>query len=133
MFGYRFIRADELDQLRAEVRRLQDTQIALLQEKATLTGQFATKATMADMLTTRVNVLELEAAQARHQKTGLPAVAPQIGRPSAVESAALGAGVDLFEDVGDKEAERLKGAGLLHEAGEFELPSARELAESVGG
>lgn len=133
MFGYRLIPTNELEQLRTDNRNLQARHTALLEEIGTLKGQLGTKATMADMLTTRVNVLELEAAQVRHQKTGLPAVAPQIGRPSAVESAALSAGVDLFEDVGDVEAERLGKAGLLHDSPVLDLPSARNLVESVGG
>jgi hypothetical protein len=133
MIGYRLIRSHELDELKAALRDAQETRIVLLREVATLTGESRAKATMSDFLTTRVNILELEAAQRRQQQTGLPTVAPQIGRPTAVESAQLGAGVDIFEDVGDQEADRLSKAGLLHDAPTLDLPSARDLLASVVG
>ena len=70
---------------------------------------------MSDLLTTRVNVLETESAQHRHQQTGLPTLAPQIGRGNPIQNAMLGAGVDLFSDVGDDEAARLAADGMLHD------------------
>jgi hypothetical protein len=133
MLGYRLIPAADLKRLQDERDALYADTLRLHRELTELNGQFHSKATMADFLTTRVNILELESAQRRQQQTGLPTVAPQIGRPTAVESAALSAGVDIFEDVGDQEAERLGKAGLLHDAPPLELPSARDLVASVVG
>jgi hypothetical protein len=132
MFGYRLIREADYAKLMAERVGLSADRVALLRELATLARDFGSKATMADLLTVRVNVLELEAAQRRHDETGLPATAPQIGRGTPLQNAALGAGVDMFSDVGDENADKLRAAGMLHDDDPFDLPppAARDL---VGG
>lgn len=115
MFGYRLVRETDFDELKNERNTLVDERVKLLREMATLKATAASKAMMSDLLTTRVNILELDAAQIKHERTGLPATAPQIGRGNPIQNAMLAAGVDLFSDVGDEEAARLSADGMLHD------------------
>lgn len=133
MFGYRIVREADYDELKNERNTLSEKCFALLREVANLKATAASKAMMSDLLTTRVNVLELDAAQVKHERTGLPATAPQIGRGTPMQNAALGAGVDLFEDVGDDAAQRLADAGLLHDQDPFRDAGPAPARELVPG
>jgi hypothetical protein len=143
MFGYRLIRdADFLD-LRtttAADRQASQTKIdaqtekieALLRENGTLKAQAASRAAMYDLIVTRVNLLEHDNATLRNKVTGLPTLVPSIGKGSPIDSASLGAGVDLFADVGDDEAMRLRHEGILHDEG-VQLPPAPSAADLAPG
>jgi hypothetical protein len=161
MFGYRLLRDADYDRLLSdrlaleqEVRRLQtahhDTVSALHQtlcdrmdlergvqaklsdELSAAKAEARSKSTMADLLTTRINVLEQEVALLRNRVTGLPQVVPQIGKGTPIQSAIDGAGADIFEDVGDSRAADLQARGLLHEAEPLvPFPSAAVLTESL--
>ena len=48
-------------------------------------------------------------------QTGLPAIAPQLAKGQPLEGSAIGAGVDLFEDIGDARALSLRDRGILHD------------------
>lgn len=128
MFGYRLVRTDEFDELRSHRQRV----LTLLEQIGELKGQLGTRTAMVDLLTMRVNVLEQNAALREHAATGQPVAVAQIGKGSPTVNARLGAGTDLFEDVGDDEADRLKQLGMLHDDdGDFTMPAAAELAKQV--
>jgi len=131
MIGYRLIRSDEY----AELRGHRTTVMDLLKQLGDLREKLGVKTAMVDLLTMRVNVLEANEAQMKHQVAGAPVAFAQLGKGSPVVNARLGAGVDLFEDVGDEEAQRLKDLGMLHEdAFDVPLPPAgKDLVEQVGG
>ena len=71
--------------------------------------------TLYEALLSRLNQLELENAQYRNKLTGLPAIAPQLAKGQPLEGSAIGAGVDLFEDIGDARALSLRDRGILHD------------------
>ena len=128
MFGYRLVREKDWDRLQAELHSERAKTEALLREMSDAKASAKSNATAADHLTLRANVLETEAAALRHKLTGLPQVAPQIGKGSPLMSEQLGAGVDLFADVGDERADELGKAGLLHDIEPFDvMPSAKDL------
>lgn len=121
MFGLRIVREDDLMFARAEkvgldneIRTLHDKIEALHVRLTKDAAQTASACTMRDMLVTRVNCLEEECAVLKHKLTGLPQIAPKIEKGSALASSAMGAQVDLFEDVGDEKARELQDKGLLH-------------------
>jgi len=133
MFGYRLIREADFTKLSDRREQLEETRAGLLGQIAQLTASAASKAAMVDLLTTRVNVLEKNAAMKAHAETGLPQHVAEIGRGTPLVSPGLGAGADLFEDVGDQRAEQLRAQGLLHDQDDMPLPTARDLVGSVGG
>lgn len=129
MFGYRLVRENDWDRLQTELVGNRAKVEALLRELTETAAVARSKMTAADHMTLRVNALETEAATLRHKLTGLPQVAPQIGKGTPIMSEALGAGADLFADVGDERADELRAAGLLHEeVPAIDYPSAHELS-----
>lgn len=135
MFGYRLLRERDYDRLQTQLveerTRNLDLQASLLQSAR----EAASAQTHRDQLVTRVNVLEAESAQLRHKLTGLPTIAPQIEKGRPLRASEIGAGVDLFEDVGDEKARELRDAGLLHDdlAPMPEFPSAEAMSASATG
>ena len=122
MFKRRIIRDDDYARLLSDIEGFktlisaQRAEIDALRER--LIDAEASKRsaqTMRDGLVTRVNQLETESASLRHKLTGLPTIAPQIERGNPLRASEIGAGVDLFEDVGDDKAKQLREAGLLHD------------------
>jgi hypothetical protein len=133
MLGYRLVRETEYAELKSDLRKAQVDIINLLNTLADARAKVGQKATMADMLTLRVNTLEHELGTLKHHATGLPVLVPAIGKGTPMQSAALGAGVDLFEDVGDEAAEELRKTGQLHDS-DFDLspPAAKDLLGTLG-
>jgi hypothetical protein len=129
MLGYRIVREADFTALVDELREVRAARIQLLQQLNDAAAEARSKATMADLLITRCNVLEKQNAIYLSRITALPHDAAAIAKGSPVSSAALGAGADLFEDVGDEAAARLKDRGLLHDAEEvLPFPAARDIA-----
>lgn len=137
MFGFKWVRADDYERVIAEKNAASETIAAERRENAALRerlidaeGQRASACTMRDMLVTRINVLEEENATMRHKITGLPTIAPKIEKGSPLNQSAMGAQVDLFEDVGDDKARDLAERGLLHRDEEPPLyPGAADLTK----
>lgn len=118
----RVLREDEYQRLLAAVTHEREASAALLSVGDVLRERLIEAAralgsaqTMRDLLITRVNVLEQEVATLRQRATGIPQIAPQIERGAALDASAAGAGLDLFEDVGDAKARDLRVRGLMHE------------------
>jgi hypothetical protein len=133
MGKYRLIRTVEYAELRSDLKKAQADIITLLNTLADARAKAGQKATMADMLTLRVNTLEHELGILKHQATGLPVLVPSIGKGTPLQNAALGAGIDLFEDVGDEAAEILRRTGQLHdEDSEPAQPAAKDLIGAIG-
>lgn len=122
--GWRLIRSQDLERERGKADAAEraaadaaERERDLLRDLADLQGKLQAALTHADFVTTRVNVLEHEVAQFRQlAQPQVNQMVPAIGKRPVVAAAYDGAGADLFEDVGDQEAERLRRAGLLHDA-----------------
>ena len=141
MFGYRLIRDADYLALRDETasdRRSAQLKIesqsarieAILRELGEAKSHAAARGAMYDLIAVRVNILEHDNATLRSKVTGLPTIAPSIGKGSPIDSTSLGAGVDLFADVGDEQADRLRNEGILHDDLSTlpPMPSAADLA-----
>lgn len=158
MFGYRLVREADFDALRQELAAarasvdvirakywgdyiavLKDHERDVAQVSSVLLAakeQAASRLAMLELQSTRVNQLELENAQHRHRETGLPAVAPQVVKGSPLVSDKIGAGVDLFADVGDDAAADLESRGLLHGPPKHQIdpfPTGADLTEGLAG
>lgn len=139
MFGHRWLRETDYDNLISWNRTLIGQANELLHEKTLLLERLIdaeaakrSAMSMRDTIVTRVNQLEEESAMLRHKLTGLPQLAPKIERGSPLRASEIGAGVDLFEDVGDDKAKDLREAGLLHEErAALPFPSAAALTEHL--
>lgn len=122
---------DELDatvaQARLDVVSALENERRLSRELIDATGNERAAQTRADMVTLRVNVLENEIGQWK-QRAGQPAVVPQIGKSPVGSELFQGAGADLFEDVGDTEAERLRRLDLIAADESIVPPAAANLA-----
>lgn len=133
MFGYRLVRESDWTELRAEVTALRSEVAALTTRAAAAEahGALQSKDTMIDMLTTRLNALEMENAHARHAETGRPAVAATVGIGSPIRSEQMGATADLWNDTGDENARRLKDLDLLDEGNTEGAPIFESAAAST--
>lgn len=132
MFGYRLIRDRDYDAIVSDVSKLRDKVDALQETRAELLAQLAVSTAKAeargahlDSMLPVMNKAIHDAAQMQSKLTGLPIQAPQVGRGNPL-MAEGGAGVDLFNDVGDEKAAELGQMGLLSTGASF--PSAAELA-----
>ena len=132
MFGYRLIRDRDYDAVQAEIVKLRDKVDTLQETRAELLGQLAVASAKAeargahlDSMLPVMNKAIHDAAQLQSKLTGVPALAPQVGRGNPL-MAEGGAGVDLFNDVGDEKAAELEKMGLLSTGSSF--PTAAELA-----
>jgi len=134
MWGYRWIRASEYAELKSDLKKAQGDVVTLLSTLSSARIGQASKSTMAEMLTIRVNQLEHELATLKHHATGLPVMVASIGKGTPMQNAALGAGADLFEDVGDEAAEKLRADGLLHDETSLDelIAPARDLVGAIG-
>jgi hypothetical protein len=140
MFGYRLLRDADYSRLLtaadakdAEIHRLNDVIVKMHERVTSTTSEARSKATMADLMAMRANVLEREAATMRQKLTGLPQIAPEVGKGSPLSSDAMGAGFALLEDVGDAAAEDLIRKGLLHDEDPGgAMPSAAALTDGFG-
>jgi len=156
VLGYRLLRDADFDEMRQKIAALTDKlDAARVAHAATLSDAIKTHGTevrelssalaaskssaasrlaLYESLVGRANQLEMENAQYRNRVTGLPAIAAQIQKGSPLSESAIGAGVDLFADVGDDEARKLEDRGLLHRNGEaIRLPAAADLTAGLGG
>lgn len=134
MFGYRLLRETDFDALLADLRAARAAADALQAQLLVITGERSSAKTMYEGLIPRINQLEMENAQFRNKVTGLPAVAPQLARGNPLEGSAIGAGVDLFEDVGDTRARDMRDKGLLSGDDEPEaLPTAAAMSSGLAG
>lgn len=132
MFGYRIVRDREYDAVVADLRLQRDKIEALLRELAEAKAGERSKSTLADLAIMRQNVLEQQLALDAHARTGRPQAVASLGKGSPIVSDAIGAGVDLFEDVGNEKADELRKVGLLHEAEAYDgMPSAEALGFGV--
>lgn len=132
MFGYRLLRdrdydaiTSEVSKLREKVEALQEIRAGLLGELATATAKSESRGAHLDSMLPVMNKAIHDAAQMQAKLTGVPISAPQVGRGNPL-MAEGGAGVDLFNDVGDEKANELEKMGLLSTGASF--PSAAELA-----
>ena len=134
MFGYRLVRAAEYAELKDELATTRRDIVTLLKNLSAVAVKAASKETMADMLTLRINQVEHELGTLKHSVTGLPVMTTSIAKGSPTQNAALAAGADLFEDVGDEAAQRLRDGGLLHDEVDFSelVAPARNLVGSIG-
>lgn len=128
MLGYRLVRDRDWDDLRAEraallarIDTLQAHVLELVASEARASADASSAKTKADLLIVDLNHARQQAAIFEHRVTGLPAMAPQIVSGQPRRSEALGAGVDLFEDVGEEAAKELARDGLLHDAANADL------------
>lgn len=125
----RLIREADWRTLQARLTALDAERVQLFRELTEQTARARSKSTMADLLTLRVNQLEVECADLKVQLTGRPQQVAQIAKASVAQNAMLDASASLFDDVGNEEAERLRQAHLLHdEFEEIEMPAAAELS-----
>jgi hypothetical protein len=122
MFGYRLVRdrdfetqRDHVGRLEGEIRKLYADVVRLTDAAGKSASIAAAKATMADLLTVEINLLRTEVAQYRFKATGMPQKTADIVHGEPRRSDTLAAGTDLFEDVGDEQAERLRQSGQLHD------------------
>lgn len=136
MFGYRLIREKDYDAQQARfealsgrIDKLTDDNVALLMQLANVKAIAAAKTATNDHMKTRLNVVELEAAHLRNKMTGVPAIAPQIGTGNPLSAEGIGAGADLFEDVGDTRAAELEATGMIEAADRTDFPSAADLSD----
>jgi hypothetical protein len=131
MFGYRLLRDRDFDamkvevsSLREKVEGLQEIRAGLLRELATATATAESRGAHLDSMLPVMNKAIHDAAQLQSKLTGLPMSAPQVGRGNPL-MAEGGAGVDLFNDVGDDRAAELEKMGLLSTPS---FPHAADLA-----
>lgn len=136
MFGYRLLRESDYDRLlddlglaRLEADTAKSAQIDALIALADAKANAQSRATAVDHLTMSLNTVNLELGQLRSKITGLPTIVPQIGKGNPLSAEGIGAGADLFEDVGDARAKDLADRGLLHDIPAF--PSAAALSGAV--
>ncbi len=88
----------------------------LLERLADMQGKLQAALTHSDLVTVRVNVLEHENAQFRQlAKPDVKVIVPAVGKSPIGAAMFDGANADLFADVGDTEAERLRSIGMLHD------------------
>jgi hypothetical protein len=115
MFGYRLVREADWSEMKAEILHLRERVIdyAMKSAEATITGATRSKDTMIDMLSTRLNALELETAHTRHLETGRPTVAATVGIGSPIRSTEVERSADIWEDVGDMAAVDMRENGIL--------------------
>ncbi len=135
MFGYRLLRekdydrlVSQLDDARAEIALLQDTRVVLLREISEANATARSKATAADHLEMGFNEAKMNLGVMTARLTGVPQTVPQVGKGTPLNAEALGAGTDLFEDVGDERADDLRQKGMLHDEPSMPFPSAESLA-----
>jgi hypothetical protein len=116
MLGYRLVREADWADLQLQLIELRERVIgyAMKSAEATITGATRSKDTMIDMLTTRLNALELESAHTRHLETGRPAVAATVGIGKPIRSTEVERAADIWEDVGDLAAREMSEHGILH-------------------
>ncbi len=100
---------------------------ALLRELIDKNGELAAAKARADFMTMRANLLDTELTILK-QRAGLPAVSAQVGKTGVGTELFQGAGADLFEDVGDAEAERLAQTGIIATPDTIAAPAAADLA-----
>ncbi len=140
MFGYRLLRDADYSEMKSELATARAAVIAAhLEHAKTLTQLAEAKATAAarasanDHLVMSVNESKLELGQLRAKVTGMPAIVPQIGKGAPLSAEGIGAGVDLFEDVGDDRARDLGARGLLHDDQAIgAMPAGSELSSLDG-
>jgi ElaB/YqjD/DUF883 family membrane-anchored ribosome-binding protein len=120
MFGYRLVRDADWRELRDEQARTlaalfaaHERILALTGSEATARAEAAGAKTKAELLTVDLNLARHERATYQHKLTGLPALTANIVSGQPRRSEALGAGVDLYDDVGNDVAEVLEREGLL--------------------
>lgn len=132
MFGYRLVRDADWDELKAEVKTLRGERDAAIKDAAVAHARsdIGAVAARADLMTTRVNALEVEAAHARHAGTGLPAVAATVGVGQPIMTERMNSTAELWEDAGDQAARDLAERGLLHDQGPANggLEGARDMS-----
>jgi len=116
-----------LERERAAAAAAGDRERTLSRELIDATGNERAAQVRADMVTLRVNILELELGEYK-KRAGQPAVVPQISKGPVGAEAFQGAGADLFEDVGDVEAERLRKLDIIAPENEIIPPAAADLA-----
>ena len=140
MFGYRLMREADYAELRRELADVRAQLLCAHLEHARALGDMAeAKATAAarasanDHLTMQLNTVSMEVGQLRAKITGIPSIVPQIGKGSPLSAESIGAGVDLFSDVGDERARDLAARGLLHDTPEIAVPTAAALSGSIEG
>jgi hypothetical protein len=121
---------DAFDALKADFDAALERERALLRELVAATGREAASAARADFMTLRANLLDTELVQFK-QRAGVPAVAAQVGKMSVGSELFQGAGADLFEDVGDREAERLAAIGVIATPDPIDVAPAASLAPSM--
>lgn len=138
MFGYRLLRESDYDRLvaqldaaRAEVTSLQDARAVLIAQVGEAKASERSKASAVDHLTVAANEARMDAGQLRAKLTGIPSTVPQLGTGTPLNAEGIGAGVDLFSDVGDERAEELRNRGLLHDDAPLLFPSAESLVPSA--
>lgn len=139
MFGHRWLREDEhqrllgiIDAQEGALGDLHFKNYELMERLIAAEGTMRAAQAMRDVMVTRLNQLEEESAMLRHKLTGLPQIAPKIERGLPLRASEIGAGVDLFEDVGDEKAHELQQSGLLHETGETPaFPTAENLTRHL--
>lgn len=134
MFGYRLLRESDYDRLveqldlaRAEVSSLQEQRVTLLREVAEATANARSKATAADHLEMGFNEAKMNLGVMTAKLTGVPQTVPQVGKGTPLQAEGIGAGVDIFEDVGDERAEELRQKGMLHDDQSLAFPSTEAL------
>jgi len=140
MFGYRLLREADYVELKTELASVRAALIAAhLDHAKTLTLLADAKATAAarasanDHLVVAVNESKMELGQLRAKITGVPSVVPQIGKGNPLSAEGIGAGVDLFSDVGDEKARELAERGMLHDTPDtMPLPSGAALSDLEG-
>lgn len=121
MFGYRLVRDADWADLRADrdaaiakLDRANNVILVLTASESTARAEAAGAKVKAELLTVDLNLARHERAVYQHKLTGLPAVTASIVSGQPRRSEALGAGVDLFDDVGEEAAQVLEREGLLH-------------------
>ena len=123
MFGYRLVRDADWERLRDErdlaiikADVFQERTLLLTASEATARAEAAGAKTKAEFLTVDLNLARHERAVYQHKLTGLPAITASIVSGQPRRSEALGAGVDLFDDVGEEAAQVLEREGLLSQS-----------------
>lgn len=137
MFGWRLVRSTEWTAAQVKIERLYERVVQLSAEA----GAKGAEATMA---LARLNAMEHESALLRHKLSGIPAVAPSVspgggsihGTPNLADlpmQSQVGAGMDLYSDVGDRRAKELAERNLLHDdvQDDFNPPTAGALTADL--
>jgi hypothetical protein len=138
VFGWCLIRNTDLALLREQLAGERARTDALYERLIRVSAEAGAKGGEATMALARLNAMEQEAAHTRHRLNGSPAVAPQVsptgsstgvhGQPLLSDlplAGQVGAGMDLFSDVGEARAHELRERGLLHDDdGADDIPPA---------